>query len=141
MDRLSSQHRSWNMGRIKSKDTGPELTVRRLLHGLGYRFRLHSRIIPGKPDIVLPMYHTVIFVHGCFWHRHRACKYASSPKTNVAFWHRKFRKNVVRDKKVQRELLHLGWHVIVVWECQTQNAGKLQDLLKRYLPRKPSTRS
>ena len=117
MDRLSKEHRSWNMSRIRSRDTRPEMVVRSLLHGAGFRFRLHVRELPGTPDIVLPKYRAVVFVHGCFWHRHPGCKYASVPRSNRKFWAKKFRENVTRDRVAQRSLERMGWHVVVIWEC------------------------
>lgn len=104
----------------KSKDTKPEILVRKLLHGLGYRFRLCRKDLPGKPDIVLPKYRTVIFVHGCFWHQHAGCKAASRPSTNVEFWEKKFARNRERDARVEAELAALGWRVIVIWECEVK---------------------
>ncbi len=133
MDRLSRSHRSWNMSKIKSRDTSTELTVRSVLHDMGYRFRLHRKDLPGKPDIVLPKYRTVIFVHGCFWHRHTECKYAYTPKSNVEFWEKKFKANVERDQNNNRILQELGWKIIVIWECQTQNLEPLKYLLKTSL--------
>lgn len=133
MDRLSRSHRSWNMSRIKSRDTSTELTVRSVLHDMGYRFRLHRKDLPGNPDIVLPKYRTVIFVHGCFWHRHTECKYAYTPKSNVEFWEKKFKANVERDQNNNRILQELGWRIIVIWECQTQNLEPLKYLLKTSL--------
>ena len=106
------------MSAIKSKNTKPEIEVRRLLHSMGYRFRLHRKDLPGSPDIVLPKYKTVIFVHGCFWHRHENCKYASTPKTRQEFWEAKFRENINRDKLNQENLSSKGWKIIVVWECE-----------------------
>ena len=132
-DRLSKEHRSWNMSRIRGKNTKPEKLVRSLLHRMGYRFRLHRRDLPGKPDIVLPKYKTVIFVHGCFWHRHRGCKLAYTPRSRIEFWQKKFRSNVARDKKVQHALKAKGWRVIVVWECQPENSALLQERLSRVL--------
>ena len=117
------------MSRIRSKNTKPEIVVRSLLHKLGYRFRLHSSKLPGKPDIVLPKYHTVIFVHGCFWHRHPGCKYAYSPKSRVEFWQKKFGENVVRHEHVAEELEELGWRVLVVWECEIADL----DVLAKWL--------
>lgn len=135
-DRISPEHRSWNMSRIRGRDTTPERCVRSVLHRLGYRFRLHDKSIPGRPDIVLRKYRTVVFVHGCFWHRHTGCKYAYSPKSRVDFWKEKFARNVARDEEVQRRLAEAGWHVIVVWECQTRNvqllAHRLDGLLKAH---------
>lgn len=125
MDRISKDHRSWNMSRIHNKDTTPEKSVRSLLHKLGYRYRLHRNDLPGKPDIVLPKYKTVIFVHGCYWHRHPGCKYAYKPKTNINFWKDKFRDNVERYQRQQSELIGLGWNVLVIWECETTD----QELL------------
>ena len=113
------------MSRIKSRDTKPELIVRSLLHRLGYRFRLHRKDLPGSPDIVLPKYRTVIFVHGCYWHRHEGCRYAYNPKSRVDFWQEKFRKNVERDRKARQAVEKLGWQVHVIWECETKDAEKL----------------
>ena len=127
MDTLTKEKRSWNMSRIKSKDTKPEMQVRSALHRAGYRFRLHVKDLPGKPDIVLPKYKTVIFVHGCFWHRHKGCSNATMPSTNQELWKKKFQQNVERDKREQAELKKLGWKVIVVWECK---AEKMTDLEK-----------
>ena len=116
-----SEQRSRNMSAIKSKNTKPEITVRKLLHSMGYRFRLHKKDLPGSPDIVLPKYKTVIFVHGCFWHRHQNCKYASNPKTRKEFWEAKFRENINRDKKHQENLSSMGWKIIIVWECEIKD--------------------
>jgi len=116
MDILSKEKRSWNMSRIRSKNTKPEIAVRSLLHRAGYRFRLHVNYLPGKPDIVLPKHKTVIFVHGCFWHRHAGCKFAYSPKSNIKFWEKKFRDNKKRDDLVNTELAQSGWKVIRIWE-------------------------
>lgn len=125
MDSLTKERRSWNMSRIKSKDTKPELRVRSLLHRLGYRFRLHRKNLPGRPDIVLPKYKTAIFVHGCFWHRHEGCRFAYNPKSRMDFWRKKFEENQRRDKKNSTKLKELGWKVAVIWECETQNSKKL----------------
>lgn len=124
-DIISKEKRSWNMSRIRSRDTKPELVVRSLLHKAGYRFRLHIGTLPGKPDIVLPKYNTVIFVHGCFWHRHPSCKYAYTPKSRVKFWKEKFRQNVARHKTVAAELERLGWQVLIVWECEVSQPEKM----------------
>jgi len=132
VDRLSKARRSWNMSRIRSKDTKPEMLVRSLLHQMGYRFRLHRKDLPGTPDIVLPKYKTIIFVHGCYWHRHKGCKYAYTPKSRVGFWQKKFQGNVERDRKHKRALKTLGWKVIVIWECQT----KLLNLIERQFKQK-----
>lgn len=121
VDIWSKDKRSEVMGKIRSKNTKPERLVRSLLHGMGYRFTVNgsqNRKLPGKPDIVLPKYKTIIFVHGCFWHRHKDCKFAYTPKTRVAFWTRKFEGNVVRVRAAWRALRKLGWKVITVWECK-----------------------
>ena len=120
MDRLTTEHRSWNMSRIRSRNTKPEVIVRSLLHGLGFRFRLHRHDLPGSPDIVLPRYGTAIFVHGCFWHRHKECKHVANPKTRADFWNDKFAENVERDIRAQKELIALDWNVIIIWECETR---------------------
>ena len=123
-----SEQRSRNMSAIKSKNTKPEIAVRKLLHSMGYRFRLHRKDLPGSPDIVLPKYKTVIFVHGCFWHRHENCKYASTPKTRSEFWESKFGGNIKRDKINQTNLIKLGWKIIIVWECDLKKTHYLKDL-------------
>ncbi|MFC1545201.1 very short patch repair endonuclease [Gemmatimonadota bacterium] len=133
MDTISPEHRSWNMSRIRGKDTKPELLVRSILHRMGYRFRLHRRDLPGSPDIVLPKYRTAIFVHGCYWHRHQGCVYAYTPKTRVEFWQEKFKENVARDAKAQRSLEESGWNVLMVWECEVQNPEKVAQVLKQFL--------
>lgn len=117
-DVFSPEKRSEVMSRIKGRNTKPEKTVRSLLHRLGYRYRLHRKDLPGKPDIVLPKYKAVIFVHGCFWHRHNDCSFAYNPKCRSEFWANKFALNVARDNQVKSELEKLGWQVIVVWECE-----------------------
>lgn len=119
MDSLTKEHRSWNMSRIRSTNTKPEMIVRSFLHQNGFRFRLHVKALPGHPDIVLPKYKTVIEVRGCFWHRHPGCKYATTPSSNTEFWQAKFKQNIKRDKRHAGELNALGWQVIVVWECET----------------------
>lgn len=124
MDNISEVHRSWNMSRIKGKNTKPELLVRSLLHRMGYRFRIHCKDLPGKPDVVFPKYKTVIFVHGCFWHRHDGCKYAYSPKSRMDFWGKKFNATIERDKKKTAILRASGWYVIVVWECELKDNAK-----------------
>lgn len=128
MDNISSEHRSWNMSRIKSKDTTPERIVRSFLHHNGFRFRLHVKDLPGHPDIVLPKYKTVIEVRGCFWHRHPGCRQATTPSTNIDFWQEKFKRNVDRDRNTEKRLNELGWNLIVVWECELQNDGFLEIL-------------
>ena len=132
VDTLSRKKRSWNMGRIKCRDTEPERVVRSLLHRMGYRYSLKRRDLPGKPDLVLVKHRTIVFVHGCFWHRHRDCKMAYTPKSRREFWLKKFRENTARDKRVVNELRRFGWRVIVVWECETEKRG---DYLQRRLIR------
>jgi DNA mismatch endonuclease (patch repair protein) len=136
MDTFSSEKRSEIMRRVKSSDTTPEKRVRSLLHKLGFRFRLHRKDLPGKPDIVLPKSHTVIFVHGCFWHRHQGCPNATTPATRQEYWLPKFARTVERDKKNQEELRQKGWNVAVVWECETKNASKLASDLIRIIDHK-----
>jgi len=133
-DRISPARRSWNMGRIRDKNTIPEKTVRSALHRMGFRFSLHRSDLPGKPDIVLPKHQTVVFVHGCFWHRHKNCKYAYTPKSRQKFWLGKFRKNMFRDIRTKKVLRENGWKVITLWECWTEKpellARKLKILIK-----------
>lgn len=121
-DILTREKRSWNMSRIKGKNTKPELALRSLLHKSGLRFRLHEKKLPGRPDIVLPRYKTAIFVNGCFWHRHQGCKYAYMPKTRIEFWKEKFERTVQRDLEKNRELAAEGWHVFTAWECELKHA-------------------
>ena len=118
MDKLTKERRSWNMSRIRAKDTKPEMSVRSILHRMGYRFRIHPKELPGKPDIVLPKYHTIIFVHGCFWHGHEQCKDFQPPKTRTQWWLDKINRNKEKDIENITQLKKLGWKVIVVWECE-----------------------
>ena len=136
MDTVSPEKRREIMRSIKGKDTLPELRLRKRLHNLGFRFRLHRRDLPGKPDVVLPKYRSVVFVHGCFWHGHQ-CKIGSGdrkPKSNVNYWHTKLLRNTKRDDEHCLALDALGWRVIVVWECETKDStaldNRLQPLLK-----------
>jgi len=125
MDIVSEEQRSYNMSRIRGKNTKPELAVRSLLHSLGYRFTVngpHNRKLPGRPDIVLPKYKTVIFVHGCFWHGHQECKNFRIPQTRTEWWQTKIEGNVARDKRQQEELRKLGWKVLVIWECEVKTS-------------------
>lgn len=117
-DVMTPTQRSRNMSRIRGKDTAPELRLRSLLHASGFRFRLHHPKLPGRPDIVLPKYRTVIFVHGCFWHRHENCAYAAVPKTRSDFWAAKFKATVIRDTEKAAQLRASGWQVLTVWECE-----------------------
>ena len=118
VDSLTSERRSWNMSRIRGRNTGPELRLRSLLHRAGFRFRLHAKQLPGSPDIVLPKYRTVVFVHGCFWHRHPGCRNATMPSTRREFWREKFDGNVSRDLRNQAALVAAGWTVLTIWECE-----------------------
>jgi DNA mismatch endonuclease (patch repair protein) len=117
------------MSRIRGKDTGPEMVVRSILHRMGYRFRLHVKGLPGRPDVVLPKYRTVVFVHGCFWHRHRGCKNCTTPTHRREWWLRKLEGNAARDRLHLRELGRMGWKAVVVWECEVEK--KLERLEQR----------
>ena len=132
MDVHSKEVRSYNMSRIKGKDTKPEETVRKYLFSQGFRYRKNDKKLPGTPDIVLPKYKTVIFVNGCFWHGHEGCKYFVWPKNNAEFWHKKIRDNVLRDQRKVQALDLLGWKVIVVWECKIKSdkENTLKNLMK-----------
>lgn len=134
MDRLSPERRSWLMSRIGSKNTRPEIAFRSLLHRLGYRFRLHRRDLPGTPDIVLPGWSTVVFVHGCFWHGH-ACKRDRMPKSRMVYWTQKIEANRRRDARKARTLRSLGWRVLTVWECELRDPARLSDRIVRLLDR------
>lgn len=133
MDRINREKRSANMARIQAKNTAPELIVRKAAHRLGFRFRLHRKDLPGKPDLVFPRLKKIVFVHGCFWHRHEACQFAYMPKSNVSFWHKKFEGNKARDKKNLQLLKAQGWDVLVIWECETGDATNLYDQLGAFL--------
>lgn len=130
VDKITPEHRSWNMSRVRSKDTKPEKKIRSLIHAMGFRFRKNVKTLPGNPDIVFPKYKTVIFVHGCFWHQHHGCKKSHIPKSNIEFWTEKLGKNVVRDVKHQKELEEAGWKVIVIWECEIKEENGLIEKLK-----------
>lgn len=121
VDVLTPEQRRKNMSRIRGKDTRPEIQLRSTLHRAGFRFRLHYRKLPGRPDIAMPKYKTAIFVHGCFWHRHEGCKYATTPKSRPDFWQKKFKENVERDARNREQILAAGWKVITVWECELKN--------------------
>ena len=120
------------MSRIRGRDTVPEIVVRRAAHRLGFRFRLCPDNLPGRPDIVFPRHQAVIFVHGCFWHRHEGCRYAYKPKSRVRFWTAKFRDNVARDLRNDAALRALGWRVLVIWECETRNRTDVEERLLDY---------
>lgn len=133
MDTLTPDERSERMSRVRHKDTKPEMIVRRLVHGMGYRYRLHGRDLPGKPDMVFRSRRAVIFVHGCFWHRHPNCGLARLPKSRTDFWVQKLEANRQRDLRNQERLLELGWRVLVVWECELRDLEGTGDKLKGFL--------
>lgn len=122
MDKLTRERRSENMRRIRSANTKPEIAVRRLVHSLGFRFRLHLRDLPGRPDIVLPKHRAIILVHGCFWHQHRRCIDGRQPQSNTSYWSSKLERNLKRDRSNARKLRRLGWRVLTIWECQLGRA-------------------
>jgi DNA mismatch endonuclease (patch repair protein) len=142
MDSVSPSRRSEIMSQIKSKDTWPEMRVRRLLHGLGYRYVLHRRDLPGAPDIVFPSRRKIVFVHGCFWHQHKGCIDGRIPKTRVAYWKPKLQRNVERNRLNISRLRHAGWKVMQIWECSTTQDNILRKRLSRFLgepgPSEPS---
>lgn len=152
VDVVDKAARSRMMAGIRGQNTQPELLLRRLLHRKGFRFSLRSKNLPGRPDIVLPRYDAVIFVHGCFWHRHAGCAYTTNPGTRIDFWTDKFRKNVERDERVTAELLSEGWRVFTVWECGLRHQAdevaerlsrllKVKSCLKYELPELPPKRT
>jgi len=126
------------MASVGQKNTKPEMIVRRLLHAMNYRYRLHLKDLPGRPDIVFGSRRKAIFVHGCFWHRHPGCKKASMPATRADFWAGKFARNIERDAEVERKLSDLGWHTLIVWECETSKPNSLKDRLQAFLERENS---
>ncbi|MBN1312429.1 MAG: DNA mismatch endonuclease Vsr [Anaerolineae bacterium] len=131
-DRITKAQRSRNMARVKNKNTAPELIVRKALHRLGFRFRLHRSDLPGNPDIVLPRHHKAIFVHGCFWHGHD-CPRGKRPSTRQKFWNRKLDGNQTRDRTNQEKLKELGWQILIVWECQVKCMDKLEKCLLDFM--------
>ncbi|RYE51257.1 MAG: DNA mismatch endonuclease Vsr [Sphingobacteriales bacterium] len=126
--------RSYNMSQIKGKNTKPEMLVRKFLHANGFRYRLHVKNLPGKPDIVLPKYKTVIFVHGCFWHGHEHCRYYVIPKTRTEWWSAKIQKNIIKDAKVLKDIKAAGWKAIIVWECHLKK-DKLEAAFTKLMSR------
>jgi DNA mismatch endonuclease, patch repair protein len=133
-DTYDQAKRSEVKSRVKSKNTKPEVRVRSALHGLGYRFRLHRKELPGKPDIVLPKHRTIIFVHGCFWHQHYGCKRAKVPRRNAGYWGPKLRRNAERDEEARRRLQEQGWRVLILWECEIpRRRDELRQVLTRAL--------
>lgn len=133
MDTLTPAERSARMALVRAKDTKPELLVRRLVHGMGYRYRLHRRDLPGTPDLVFPGRSKVIFIHGCFWHRHAGCALARLPKSRGDFWLPKLTANAERDARNVRALRQLGWSVLTIWECQLGDTAKLANRIRRFL--------
>ena len=133
MDNVSRQKRSEIMSRVRSKDTAPEMLVRRLVFSMGYRYRLHAKDLPGKPDLVFRRKRKVIFVHGCFWHHHKGCALARIPKSRREFWIPKLETNRERDQRNKRELLLAGWKVQTIWECQLGGTGRLRKTIERFL--------
>lgn len=136
-DSVFKEQRSWNMSRIRGMDTSIEVRVRKNLFGKGFRYRKNVATLPGKPDIVLPKYKTVIFVHGCFWHRHNGCKHATTPSSNIEYWQQKFRRNIENDIKQGQELSDLGWRVITIWECEikrsfTETMNRVENELRSH---------
>lgn len=133
MDTLTPTQRSERMARIKSKDTKPELAVRRLVHSMGFRYRLHDKGLPGRPDLVFAGRRKLIFVHGCFWHRHGDCRLARLPKSRLDFWKPKLDANVTRDRAVENQLVALGWKILTIWECEVADETQLSERIKRFL--------
>ena len=134
-DSLTPKERSERMALIRGKDTGPEMTVRKLVYGLGYRYRLHGPSMPGRPDLVFAGRKKVIFVHGCFWHRHldSTCKLARMPKSRLDFWGPKLERNRLRDERIHQELVDLGWSVLTIWECELTDSASISERVRSFL--------
>lgn len=138
----NKETRSYNMSQIKGKNTKPEILVRRFLHARGFRYRLHDKSLPGKPDLVLPKYKTVIFIHGCFWHGHAHCRYYVVPKTRTEWWLNKINTNIANDQKAEAQLTEMGWRIITIWECELKKAvldDTLAKLVLNILGRRKAT--
>jgi DNA mismatch endonuclease (patch repair protein) len=135
MDKLSSEKRSSIMRGIRNKDMKPEMQVRRLIFRMGYRYRLHSSHLPGKPDLAFPGLKKVIFVHGCFWHQHKRknCRDSHIPKTNSNYWEQKLKGNAERDTKNKKELQYMGWKVLIIWECELKNLDRVEEIIRNFL--------
>ena len=133
MDVLTPSERSVRMALIRSRDTKPEMAVRKLVHGMGYRYRLHSRELPGKPDLVFKGKLKVVFVHGCFWHLHRNCRNNRPPKSRLAYWGPKLQRNATRDKEARKTLRRMGWRSLVIWECDLQNPERVVKRIREFL--------
>ncbi len=135
-DGLSAERRSAVMSRVRSKDTKPEIRLRKALHAMGYRFRLHRKDLPGKPDVVLPRHRTALFVNGCFWHQHPGCRKATVPENNREYWERKLSRNVVRDREAVEALEEAGWRTVVLWECEMpRDEAAMRERLRDELDR------
>ena len=134
-DTLTPAQRSERMSRVRGRDTKPEVAVRRIVHGMGYRYRLHRKDLPGKPDIVLPRHRAVIFVHGCFWHRHEepSCALARLPKSRLEFWEPKLEANRLRDIRTKQALEAAGWRVLVIWECEVKDPLRISGIVREFL--------
>lgn len=133
VDKYTPEKRSEIMSKVRGKNTGPEMIVRRLVHGMGYRYRLHVGKLPGRPDLVFPSRRKAIFVNGCFWHGHRGCKRSKKPVQNAEFWDRKIERNMMRDRTAKARLKKLGWKILVVWECRTKKTDALKETLNHFL--------
>lgn len=132
-DRISEEQRSYNMRRVKSANTEPELRVRRLIHSMGYRYRLHDRRLPGTPDVVFSRRKKAIFIHGCFWHQHDGCPSSQRPKSNQDFWNPKLDRNLERDSQNQQKLVKSGWDYLVIWECELRDIPALRSSIQGFL--------
>lgn len=137
-DTLTQEARSRNMAKIRSRDTGPEMLVRRAAHALGLRFRLHRKDLPGTPDLVFPRRRVAVLVHGCFWHRHTGCHMAYSPKSRTDFWQAKFADNVERDSRKIAQLAGEGWRPVIIWECETRDQGQLLEIIRQRVMQLPA---
>ena len=133
MDHLTRERRSWNMSRIHSKGTNPEVIVRKVLTRLGWHYRLHARKLPGKPDVIISKAGTIIFINGCFWHQHKGCKRQTIPKANKKYWLPKLKRNIQKQKEDVRKLRKDGWKVNIIWECETKDETRLTKKLKKIL--------
>ena len=134
-DTVTPKRRSEIMSNIRAKGMKPEMVVRRIIHGMGYRYRLHRKDLPGKPDLVFPSRRKIIFVHGCFWHQHTdpACKISRRPQSNRDYWLPKLERNVERDAEHQARLVNLGWNVLVLWECEVESDSRIHDRIREFL--------
>jgi DNA mismatch endonuclease (patch repair protein) len=138
VDTISREYRSEIMSRVRAKDTKPEMVVRRMLHAAGYRYRLHDKDLPGKPDLVFPARRKVVFINGCFWHRHRGCAHARLPKSRTEFWTEKLERNRERDERNVEVLRELGWEVLTVWECEVRDPATLMPRVVAFLEQQPA---